>query len=125
MQNAASQLELFVNLLIATLLGGLIGLNRQLYNRPAGLRTHALISLSAALAVAVIQQLHPLTADAASRVVQGALTGIGFIGAGVIVHHERRYRVEGLTTAATIWLSAMLGLACGLGMDLVADHAHR
>ncbi|MCY1396726.1 putative Mg(2+) transport ATPase [compost metagenome] len=114
------QFIFLANLLFATLFGGLIGLNRQLYNRPAGLRTHALISLSAAMAISMIQQLHPIGADAASRVVQGALTGIGFIGAGVIVHHERKYRVEGLTTAATIWLSAMIGLACGAGQVLAA-----
>ncbi|AGI23863.1 MgtC/SapB family protein [Pseudomonas sp. MT3] len=114
------QLELLLNLLIATLCGGLIGLNRELHNRPAGLRTHALTALAAALAVGVIQQMHPTSIDAASRVVQGVLTGIGFIGAGVIVHHERRYRVEGLTTAATIWVSSMIGIACGSGHVLTA-----
>lgn len=114
------QLDLLLNLLIATVCGGLIGLNRELHNRPAGLRTHALTSLAAALAVGVILQLHPISADAASRVVQGVLTGIGFIGAGVIVHHERRYRVEGLTTAATIWVSSMIGIACGTGHALTA-----
>ncbi|MDF3933932.1 MgtC/SapB family protein [Pseudomonas citronellolis] len=115
-----TQLPLLFNLLCATLFGGLIGLNRQLHHRPAGLRTHALTALAAALAITVIQQLQPGTADAASRVAQGVLTGIGFIGAGVIVHHERRYRIEGLTTAATIWVSSMLGLACGSGNVLTA-----
>lgn len=119
-QISPGQLDLLLNLLIATVCGGLIGLNRELHNRPAGLRTHALTALAAALAVGVIQQLHPASADAASRVVQGVLTGIGFIGAGVIVHHERRYRVEGLTTAATIWVSSMIGIACGSGHALTA-----
>lgn len=114
------QFDLLLNLLIATACGGLIGLNRELHNRPAGLRTHALTALAAALAVSVILQLHPTSADAASRVVQGVLTGIGFIGAGVIVHHERRYRVEGLTTAATIWVSSMIGIACGSGHAITA-----
>ncbi|XEG74840.1 MgtC/SapB family protein [Pseudomonas sp. abacavir_1] len=118
--SALAELALLFNLLCATLFGGLIGLNRQLHHRPAGLRTHALTALAAALAITVIQQLQPGTADAASRVAQGVLTGIGFIGAGVIVHHERRYRVEGLTTAATIWVSSMLGLACGTGHVLTA-----
>lgn len=114
------QLDLLLNLLIATICGGLIGLNREMHNRPAGLRTHALTALAAALAVGIILQLHPTSTDAASRVVQGVLTGIGFIGAGVIVHHERRYRVEGLTTAATIWVSSMIGIACGSGYAVTA-----
>lgn len=120
LQIPPGQFELLLNLLIATVCGGLIGINRELHNRPAGLRTHALTALAAALAVGVIQQLHPSSADAASRVVQGVLTGIGFIGAGVIVHHERRYRVEGLTTAATIWVSSMIGIACGSGHAISA-----
>lgn len=105
----------------AVLVGGLIGLNRDLHRKPAGVRTHALVSLGAALIVIVALppgSADPHRYDALSRVVQGVLTGIGFLGAGVILRNPHKQHISGLTTAATIWLTALLGVACGVGLYL-------
>lgn len=107
---------ILIRLGLAVVVGGLIGLNRDLHHKPAGVRTHALVSLGTALMVIAI--LPPggevgQRVDALSRVIQGVLTGIGFLGAGVILHDAGR--VRGLTTAATVWLTALLGVACGAG----------
>jgi len=102
----------------ALFLGALLGLNRELHGKAAGLRTHALVCLGAA--VATLLALGPpgswATADpnAITRVVQGILTGVGFLGAGVILRDPMGH-VTGLTTAATIWVCAVLGIVCGLG----------
>lgn len=109
--------DVFARLGAATLLGAIIGLNRQMKHKPAGLRTHALVSLGAAVMVALVlwngganTQAHT---DALSRAVQGILTGIGFLGAGVIMRSPTGQTVRGLTTAASIWLAACVGAACG------------
>lgn len=103
----------------AAITGGLIGLNRQFRHKPAGLRTHALVSLGAAAVTAMIawgdESLAVPHVDAMSRVIQGVITGIGFLGAGVILRTEGGRSVHGLTTAASIWLAACLGCACGAG----------
>ena len=107
-----------VRLALATLIGAGIGLNRDLHRKPAGVRTHALVCLGTALMVIVVMPPGSNWAqryDALSRVIQGVLTGIGFLGAGVILHDANR-RVRGLTTAATIWVTSLLGIACGLGL---------
>jgi putative Mg2+ transporter-C (MgtC) family protein len=102
-------LEIIVRLSLATGAGMLIGIDRELRHKPAGLRTHMLVSLGAAAAMLVALQL-----DAnASRVVQGVVTGIGFIGAGTILQSARH--IEGVTTAASIWTCTMIGLAAGGG----------
>ena len=105
----------------AAVAGILIGLNRDMANKPIGMRTLALVSLgAAAVSVSAIQfsfmDNHP---DALSRVVQGVIqgimAGISFIGAGVILRDHKAGEVTGLTTAATVWVTAALGIACGLG----------
>jgi putative Mg2+ transporter-C (MgtC) family protein len=102
----------------ALIVGTILGLNRELHGKPAGLRTHALVSLGAAMATVVVLKSSSgsLAADqnAVSRVVQGILTGVGFLGAGVILHDPAGH-ISGLTTAATIWMCAVLGLVCGMG----------
>jgi putative Mg2+ transporter-C (MgtC) family protein len=102
----------------ALILGGVFGLNRELHGKPAGLRTHALVSLGAAVATIIVLRSPSglLVADqnAVGRVVQGILTGVGFLGAGVILRDPVGH-VTGLTTAATIWICATLGIVCGLG----------
>jgi putative Mg2+ transporter-C (MgtC) family protein len=98
----------------AALLGGVIGWQRQSEDKPAGLRTHVLVSLGAALFVLVPLETG-VDAEAISRVIQGIATGIGFIGAGAILKNAEEHRVEGLTTAATIWITTALGMAAGLG----------
>ena len=107
--------ELLGRLLLATLLGGLIGLNRESQGKPAGLRTHALVALGAATLTIVGLLLQASDTGATSRVIQGMVAGIGFIGAGVILHRDDG-GVEGLTTAAAIWLVAALGVAAGAGL---------
>jgi len=111
--------EVILRLSAAALVGGLLGLNRELKGKPAGLRTHALVTLGAAMATLTSVQTSaiPLTPDpnALARIIQGILTGIGFLGAGVIIHEASGRSVHGLTTAATIWIAASLGIACGIG----------
>ncbi|GGP26302.1 MgtC/SapB family protein [Silvimonas amylolytica] len=115
--------DALINLLAAALCGALLGLNRQFHRKPAGLRTHAMVALGTALAVLTVSRVAGASSSDISRVLQGAITGIGFIGAGVIIHHTEKDRVEGLTTAASIWLAAMLGLACGAGEWRIAGSA--
>src|SRR5690242_14292326 len=89
----------------AVLAGAVIGLDRELRRKPAGLRTHALVSLGAAITlIATVAASHGAP-DAMSRAIQGIITGIGFLGAGVIMQHAAEHRVEGLTTAASIWVA--------------------
>ena len=114
--------DLLLRLGAAIAAGTVIGLNRDLRNRPAGVRTHALVGLSTAIAMVAAVELPLGSAQGGdiSRVVQGVLTGIGFVGAGVILRQPDRRSVRGLTTAASIWLTAILGLVCGLGKWMLA-----
>ena len=110
--------ETSFRLLLAALVGALIGLNRDRRHKDAGLRTHALVALGAALIVvasAGVAGTPEQRGDVISRAIQGVLTGIGFLGAGVILHDRDDHRVRGLTTAATVWLTALFGVACGVG----------
>ena len=106
-------------LALATLLGATIGLNREVSSKPAGLRTHALVGLGAAL-VTTIGLLLALSPggdiNAPSRIIQGLLAGIGFLGAGAIMRAADGHEVHGLTTAATIWIVAAVGVAMGAGL---------
>jgi putative Mg2+ transporter-C (MgtC) family protein len=104
-----------LRLALAVLVGGILGLNRDLHRKPAGVRTHALVSLGSAVVTMLIFETTQHAPDALSRVMQGLLTGVGFLGAGVIIHHDMEHRVEGLTTAASVWIVAILGMACGAG----------
>lgn len=102
--------------------GVVLGINRDLQNKPIGSRTLGLVGLGAAVVVIATIQVPGMAEnpDALSRVVQGVIqglmTGISFIGAGVILRDSSRQSVEGLTTAATVWVTAALGIACGLAM---------
>ena len=111
--------EIVLRLAAATIFGGVIGLNRDLHGKAAGIRTLGLVALSSALVVlAVTDLVPPATGDLnpLSRVVQGVLTGIGFLGAGVILQDSKGgYRVHNLTTAAVTWLTACVGMVCGTG----------
>jgi putative Mg2+ transporter-C (MgtC) family protein len=98
---------------VAALIGGAIGLNRYLHHKSTGLRTLGLVACGAAgLVLAAGGDAH---ADSASRVIQGILTGVGFIGAGVILRDRGDERVHGLTTAAAVWVTAAVGAVCGAG----------
>jgi putative Mg2+ transporter-C (MgtC) family protein len=113
--------EIGLRLGVAALAGALVGLNRDIAQKPIGLRTLALVALGAAAVTVATIQVSGMAenADAMSRVVQGIIQGvmggISFIGAGVILRDVKSRSVEGLTTAATVWVTAALGIACGLG----------
>ncbi len=103
-------------LLLAVVLGGLVGLERQIHGRPAGLRTHILVCLGSALVMTLTASFGPNIDP--GRAVAGIVTGIGFLGAGVIVKSEEI--VRGLTTAACIWFVAALGVVIGQGLYVIA-----
>ena len=115
-----SFLVALARLALATLLGAAIGANRELQQKPAGLRTHALVALGAALAslTGLYLTISPGSGDVAAvgRVLQGVVAGVGFIGAGVILRRDDPKGVHGLTTAASIWIVASIGAATGVGL---------
>ncbi len=111
--------RVMVRLLLAALLGGLLGIERESHGKAAGVRTHMLVAMGAALFVLVSQQAGMLEADI-SRVVQGVVAGVGFLGAGAILKLDGEEKVKGLTTAAGIWLTAAIGVAAGMGREATA-----
>ncbi|WP_298243603.1 MgtC/SapB family protein [uncultured Bradyrhizobium sp.] len=124
-----NELDDVLRLLVAAGTGLLIGIDRDMNDKPVGMRTLSLVALGSALvSISVIEfqnlRDHP---DAISRVIQGVvagvLTGVGFIGAGVILHDGKAKTVHGLTTAATVWIAAGLGIACALGAWLLVGAA--
>lgn len=115
--------ELCERLGMALLIGAVIGIERHLHDQPAGLRTHVLVVLAAALSVLAVAPPGTLATsamDAQSRVIQGLMTGVGFIGAGVILHAPKGHKIHGLTTAAAIWITAAFGALCGAGRFTIA-----
>jgi putative Mg2+ transporter-C (MgtC) family protein len=108
-----------VRFLMAVVLGGLLGYDREKRSISAGLRTHMLVALGAALFVLVPLQAGVDTADL-SRVLQGLTAGIGFLGAGAIIKISQEQEIKGLTTAASIWLTAAIGVAAGMGYQSTA-----
>ncbi|WP_052003250.1 MgtC/SapB family protein [Microvirga sp. BSC39] len=111
------QVEISLRLCVATIAGMIVGINRDIHNKPIGMRTLGLVSLGSALVIlagSVYEGLH-FSQDAVSRVVQGILTGLGFLGAGSILRAKDGTEVQGLTTAATVWIAAGLGVTAGLG----------
>jgi putative Mg2+ transporter-C (MgtC) family protein len=103
-----------VRLLVAIALGGVLGLQRAHVGKAAGMRTHMLVTLGAAIVVLVPHLVGMSSADI-SRIIQGTLTGIGFIGGGVILKMSEQHQIVGITTAASIWLTATIGIATGTG----------
>ena len=106
--------ELVLRLVLSVLFGGLIGLEREVVHKPAGIRTHMLVSLGSALFVLAAAESMP---NEVVRIMAGIATGIGFLGAGTIF--KAKNDVHGLTTAASIWAVAAVGLAIGLGHYLI------
>jgi putative Mg2+ transporter-C (MgtC) family protein len=104
-----------VRLLLAVSLTAIIGWEREVGNKTAGLRTHMLVSLGAALFTVTALESSTNAISDVTRVIQGIATGVGFIGGGAILKIESRNRIRGLTTAGTIWLAAAIGVAAGLG----------
>ena len=101
--------EIAIRLGVAALASAALGLNRDLHGKPTGVRTLGILCLGSAVAVLSI---HAVTGTDASRVIQGIVTGVGFLGAGVIVRSEKGHHVQGLTTAACVWVTACMGAAC-------------
>ena len=117
MPDAGEMTVITLRVLVAAVLGGIIGWEREHKGRAAGLKTHMLVSVGSALFV-----LAPLMADIdpdhVTRIMQGIVQGIGFLGAGAIIKHNAH--VEGLTTAAGIWMTAAIGMAAGMGQEVLA-----
>lgn len=116
-----AEIEAILRLLLAAALGGVIGYQRERAGKAAGLRTHMLICVGAALFTLASLYGFGGSTDP-SRVAAGIVTGIGFLGAGAILHreHQRQGIVEGLTTAASIWVIAGIGLTVGVGLYLLS-----
>jgi putative Mg2+ transporter-C (MgtC) family protein len=106
--------RVLLRVITATLLGAVIGFEREKAGKPAGLRTHILVCLGTAVIVLACSGAR-MDLDGLSRVIQGIVTGIGFIGAGSILKLDDQRDIQGLTTAAGIWMTAGIGIACGLG----------
>ncbi|BBD65473.1 MgtC/SapB transporter [Nostoc commune NIES-4072] len=115
-------LNISFRLCLALFIGAIIGLERQIRRKPAGLRTHMLVSFGSAVFTLIIMQTDGSLSsrDALSRVIQGIAAGVGFLGAGEIVRQSseesQRLEIHGLTSAAAIWVSAALGIAAGCGL---------
>ena len=118
--DAAGVTRITLRLLIAAILGGILGFEREQKGKAAGLRTHMLVALGAALFVLIPQQAGASDADL-TRVMQGLIAGVGFLGAGAIIKgNGGEEDIRGLTTAAGIWLTAAIGMAAGLGREATA-----
>ena len=113
------EIESLLRLLLAAVLGAIIGFQRERCNKPAGLRTHILICVGSALFTVVSIYGFSGAVDPA-RVAAGVVTGIGFIGAGVIFRGMKGDMVVGITTAASVWVPAAIGIAAGAGMYIIS-----
>src|SRR5262249_37373628 len=107
-------IRLLIRLVAASLLGAIVGIQREWTGKPAGLRTHMLVSLGAALFVLAPIEFGMSGSDL-SRIIQGLATGLGFIGGGAILKLPQSHKIKGLTSAALIWMTAAMGVAAGLG----------
>lgn len=111
--------QVVMRLGLALILGGVVGFEREMAGRDAGLRTHMLVAVGSALFVLVPLQAG-FSQDNMSRVLQGLVSGVGFLGAGAIIKLSAEREVRGLTTAASLWLCAGVGVAAGLGREATA-----
>jgi putative Mg2+ transporter-C (MgtC) family protein len=117
--DVATMTRIMLRLVLAALLGGVLGYERELKRRSAGVRTHMLVAVGSALfVIGPMQSGMPI--EDMSRVLQGVVQGIGFLGAGAIIVRARQQMVEGLTTAANIWATAGIGIIAGLGLEATA-----
>jgi putative Mg2+ transporter-C (MgtC) family protein len=117
--DAAAATRTVVRLVLAAALGGVLGYEREKKGKTAGMRTHMLIALGAAL-FALVPQQAGWSQESQSRVLQGLAAGIGFLGAGPILKRDREGEVRGLTTAAGVWMAAAVGMTAGLGREVTA-----
>ena len=117
--DAGTTTVIVVRLLTAAVLGGMLGMERESKGRAAGLRTHILVSVGSALFV-MAPLLSGIAPGDVTRVMQGIVSGLGFLGAGAIIKLQHDERIEGLTTAAGIWMVSAIGMAAGMGMEIMA-----
>ncbi|NAW60549.1 MgtC/SapB family protein [Vibrio sp. V31_P5A7T61] len=117
--DVAQLTRITLRLLVAAILGGLLGYERARHGKSAGVRTHMLVAIGAALFVLIPQQAGASSADL-SRVLQGLTAGVGFLGAGAIIMGTKEVETRGLTTAAGIWVTAAIGMAAGMGRESTA-----
>ena len=117
-QDIQQMTQIVLRLLVAGLLGGLLGYEREQKGKSAGIRTHMLVSIGAALFVLIPQQAGASTADL-TRVLQGLTAGVGFLGAGTIILGTQQTETKGLTTAAGIWVTAAIGIAAAAFFKIV------
>jgi putative Mg2+ transporter-C (MgtC) family protein len=117
--NGVQLIRIILRLFVALVVGGMIGLQRELTHRPAGLRTHMLLALGTALFVLTADQAGMSRSDL-SRVIQGLVTGIGFLGGGAILKLTAEHEIHGLTSAAALWITAAASAAAGLGQLALA-----
>ena len=117
--DTAQVTRITLRLLVAAILGGLLGYERERQGKSAGVRTHMLVAIGAALFVLIPQQAGASSADL-SRVLQGLIAGVGFLGAGAIIMGTKEVETRGLTTAAGIWVTAAIGMAAGMGRESTA-----
>lgn len=104
-----------IKLIVAVILGGLIGTEREFFHKPAGIRTHILVCIGAALLTMLSIEMFP---NDSARIIASIVTGIGFLGAGTIF--KEKHTVQGLTTGASVWLVAAIGIAVGLGSFFIS-----
>jgi putative Mg2+ transporter-C (MgtC) family protein len=112
-------LQVIIRLLLAALFGGIIGYEREMKGKAAGIRTHMLVSLGTCIII-VVSRLDGIPIAEMSKVIEGIVAGIGFIGGGVILKLAQEREIKGLTTAASIWTTAAIGIAVGLGQVWIA-----
>jgi len=115
--------DMVLRLFLALLAGTVLGLNRWLHHKSAGMRTHSLVAIGAATAVIALADMGVTDVQALSRVLQGLITGLGFLGAGVIIREHNTQRIHGLTTAASIWSCALIAAAFGAGQLILGGLA--
>lgn len=117
--DATQVTRITLRLLVAAALGGLLGYERERQGKSAGVRTHMLVAIGAALFVLIPQQAGASSTDL-SRVLQGLIAGVGFLGAGAIIMGTKEVETRGLTTVASIWVTAAIGVAAGMGRESTA-----
>jgi putative Mg2+ transporter-C (MgtC) family protein len=117
--NVRQATTVVLRLITASILGGLIGYEREMRGKSAGLRTHMLVALGSTLFILAPQQANASPEDV-SRILQGLIAGIGFLGAGAIMIGQQKENETGLTTAATVWITAAIGVTVGMGLETTA-----
>lgn len=117
--DVAQLTRISLRLVVAALLGGILGYERELQGKSAGVRTHMLVAIGAALFVLIPQQAGASNEEL-SRVLQGLIAGVGFLGTGAIIMGNKEVQTRGLTTAAGLWVTAAIGMAAGMGRESTA-----